>query len=204
MWLVWILLAYGIGSLSFGVLYSLWRGEDIRRFDAPGASGIYRRYGIAAALLVFILDVLKGSLAVGLLQLFAPTLNLLGIPLTAWVLAAVMLGHSYPVFFGFRGGAGLATGLGALLLAHPASCALFLGLGLPFLALYAKVLRPHWQLKLFAIPAASAFATLGSLGVAVVWPYGGVGSLLALALALIVRAVHLMYYPETDADSTTE
>jgi glycerol-3-phosphate acyltransferase PlsY len=115
------LLAYLLGTLLGSLILGRLRGVDIRRLGSgnAGATNALRTQGKLFGLAVLILDVGKGVLAV----LWVPTL---GLPLLALdpdvsrqclALAcggAVILGHVYPVWFGFRGGKGVATVVGVI------------------------------------------------------------------------------------------
>jgi acyl phosphate:glycerol-3-phosphate acyltransferase len=116
------LLAYLIGSLVGSLLIGSFRGVDIRTMGSgnAGATNMLRTQGRIAALAVLLIDLGKGWVATGLL---AP-LALPGIPpaepgLRALLVAvcglAVIVGHVYPLWYGFRGGKGVATFLGAVL-----------------------------------------------------------------------------------------
>jgi acyl phosphate:glycerol-3-phosphate acyltransferase len=115
------LLAYLIGSIVGSLALGKLRGIDIRTMGSgnAGATNMLRTQGRAAAIVVLLIDLAKGYVATGLL---AP-LALPGIPaeptLRAAVVAAcglaVILGHVYPLWYGFRGGKGFATFLGAVL-----------------------------------------------------------------------------------------
>jgi len=176
------LLAYLIGSLQFGVLYSRFRGKDIRLEDAPGGSGIYRRYGFAAALTVSLLDVLKGVLAAYPMLESNPD----ALP---WAIFAVTMGHNYPVFFGFSGGAGIATGLGALAVASPLEVLTLLGLAGVIGVVYKYTLQK--RLGLFVIPFASLGALLILLLEHLVWG-GLLLELLAFAVPMLIRSLELL------------
>jgi glycerol-3-phosphate acyltransferase PlsY len=116
------LLAYLIGSLVGSLLIGRLRGVDIRTMGSgnAGATNMLRTQGRIAALAVLLIDLGKGWVATGLL---AP-LALPGIPpaepglrglLVAVCGLAVIVGHVYPLWYGFRGGKGVATFLGAVL-----------------------------------------------------------------------------------------
>jgi len=110
---VFILMSYLIGSISFAVVVSKLLGlSDPRTYGSknPGATNVLRSGNKAAAILTLIGDGLKGWLAVWL----AYQLNLSAdcIALSA---LAVFLGHLWPVFFRFVGGKGVATAAGVLL-----------------------------------------------------------------------------------------
>ena len=109
-------LAFLLGSLVSGVLYSRARGADIRDRDLPGGSGTWRQFGRGAGILVSAGDILKGIVAALLARALVPQG---GEALAALVTGAVVAGHCYPVFFGFRGGGGIAPLLGALLVFTP-------------------------------------------------------------------------------------
>jgi glycerol-3-phosphate acyltransferase PlsY len=109
-----VVLAYLLGSIPFGYLIVRSRdGGDVRETGSggTGATNVTRRAGRGAGLLTLLLDALKGALAV-LVARFALT-NDFGIDW--WVASAALAavaGHVFPVWLGFRGGKGVATGLG--------------------------------------------------------------------------------------------
>jgi len=114
--IIFVLLSYLIGSISFAVVTSKLFGlPDPRTFGSknPGATNVLRTGKKAAAALTLLGDAAKGWLAVWLALHFAPDFGLDDLAITACVLA-VFLGHVYPVFFGFHGGKGVATALGIL------------------------------------------------------------------------------------------
>lgn len=112
-----IILAYLIGSLSFAVVVSRAFGlPDPRSYGSgnPGATNVMRSGKKAAAVLTLLGDGAKGWLAVFLAQYFAPAWDAGDLGIAASALA-VFIGHIYPVFFGFKGGKGVATAAGILL-----------------------------------------------------------------------------------------
>ena len=116
-----ILLAYLLGSISFGVLASwAFKLPDPRTYGSknPGATNVLRSGKKAAAVLTLLGDAGKGWLAVALAQYFAPVLGFGGGAIAA-VALAVFLGHLFPVFLRFQGGKGVATALGILLSFNP-------------------------------------------------------------------------------------
>lgn len=107
-----ILFAYLIGSISSAILVCNLMGLADPRTEGsgnPGATNVLRVGGKKAAAITLIGDMLKGLLPV----LAASLLNVAPLTLALTGLAA-FLGHLYPVFFGFRGGKGVATMLGVL------------------------------------------------------------------------------------------
>lgn len=120
-----ILSAYLVGSISFSVLIGkLLKGIDIRDYGSgnAGTTNTLRVLGKGPAVLVLVGDALKGiaSVAIGL---YFGNINYA-------VLAglAAILGHTYPVFFGFKGGRGVATGLGVIIMLTPYVSLIALGI----------------------------------------------------------------------------
>jgi acyl phosphate:glycerol-3-phosphate acyltransferase len=108
-----LLLAYLLGSIPFGYIFAKKFGKtDIRKHGSGniGATNVLRVMGWKLALPVFVLDLLKGFCSVFLAQLFGSGSLL---PLIAGIL--VMIGHSFPLFLGFKGGKAAATAIGVLL-----------------------------------------------------------------------------------------
>lgn len=115
-----VILSYLLGSLSSAVIISkLFYGDDIRKSGSgnAGATNMLRTHGKKTAALTLFFDILKGVAAIFIASLFAalidtPFYSRL-LPFLAGIF--VVLGHSFPVFFGFRGGKGVATSLGVIL-----------------------------------------------------------------------------------------
>jgi glycerol-3-phosphate acyltransferase PlsY len=109
--------AYLLGSVSFAVLLvRSATGKDIRTEGSgnAGATNVLRAYGKALGLAVAALDIAKGAAAVALVRLAT------GDPRYAAAAGfAAVLGHVFPVFYGFRGGKGVATAVGAFLVLAP-------------------------------------------------------------------------------------
>jgi glycerol-3-phosphate acyltransferase PlsY len=116
-----ILAAYLLGSISWSYLIvRLLQGRDIRTVGSgnAGATNVLRTAGKGAGIAALVLDLGKGVAAVlGARAWDAPSGVVAGAAL------AVVLGHIYPIFFGFRGGKGVATAAGALATLAPASLA---------------------------------------------------------------------------------
>ena len=108
-----LVLAYLFGSLTSAVLIcKIARLDDPRQHGSnnPGATNVLRLYGKKTAALVFSADVLKGVIPVCVGRAFdVPDSIIAGIG------SAAFIGHVYPLFFGFRGGKGVATLIGVLL-----------------------------------------------------------------------------------------
>ena len=115
-------IAYLLGSISFSVIISKkMAGFDVREKGSgnAGSTNVLRSVGKKAAALTLILDVLKGVVAVVIaiiLGNIVPDINRELLVQIAGI--AVVLGHTFPVFFGFKGGKGVATSLGILLISN--------------------------------------------------------------------------------------
>lgn len=120
--IVVILVAYLIGSIPFGYLIVRHRvGEDVRESGSggTGATNVSRRAGKAAGVVTLVLDALKGVLAIVIAQIIigegGPNIDWL----TAAAAIAAITGHIFPVWLRFRGGKGVATGVGVFLMLAP-------------------------------------------------------------------------------------
>lgn len=148
---LWIALsAYLVGSISFAILVSRFRGlHDPRSYGSknPGATNILRSGDKQAAALTLLGDAGKGLLVVWLVgELLSPnTPRDLALALAG---LAVFLGHLYPIYFRFQGGKGVATALGVLL-------GLSATLGLATLATWLLVFKLSRISSLSALSAAS-------------------------------------------------
>lgn len=114
---VWFVVpvAYVLGTFPSAILIARAYGVDIARFGSgnPGASNVTRALGWRKGIWVYILDAGKGALATGL------GLALDGRSLAYWCGAAAIAGHMFPLWRRFRGGKGVATGSGVLLVVQP-------------------------------------------------------------------------------------
>lgn len=111
------IIAYLLGSIPSGVwVGKLFFHKDIRKFGSGnmGTTNTFRVLGKPAGITVFILDVLKGTLATWLPLLFGVAVN----PL--WFGVVAVIGHTLPLFAGFKGGKAVATSAGMLLGYSPA------------------------------------------------------------------------------------
>ena len=149
--------AYLIGSVNSGVLISKkMAGFDVREKGShnAGSTNVLRTVGKKAALLTLICDILKGVVAVLIAFAIGNIGNFSSHQLSILCqLAAffVVLGHTFPIFFGFKGGKGVATSLGVLLVLN-------------------------WQIGIIClvfalvIMAISRYVSLGSISAAVLFP----------------------------------
>lgn len=109
-------IAYLIGSIPFGYLIvRMTGGGDVRETGSggTGATNVSRRAGKTAGILTLVLDALKGAIVVLIASWFSD----------GWVVAAVaiavIVGHIFPVWLGFRGGKGVATAVGVFFVLAP-------------------------------------------------------------------------------------
>lgn len=116
------IIAYLIGSINFSILISKKKaGYDIRQKGSgnAGTTNMLRNLGKKYAAITLICDVLKGVVAIGIAIIAG---NILGDTNKALLVqiagVAVVIGHTFPIFFGFKGGKGVATSLGILLMTN--------------------------------------------------------------------------------------
>ncbi|MCM3512451.1 glycerol-3-phosphate 1-O-acyltransferase PlsY [Carnobacterium inhibens] len=114
--IIMFIIAYLLGSIPSGVwIGTKFYGKDIRQFGSgnSGTTNTFRVLGKTAGITVLLADVLKGTLAASLPLLFNIPINPMIIGLGS------ILGHTYPIFAGFKGGKAVATSAGVLLAYNP-------------------------------------------------------------------------------------
>ncbi|ALS58891.1 MULTISPECIES: glycerol-3-phosphate 1-O-acyltransferase PlsY [Pandoraea] len=176
--LVFIVLAYLIGSVPFAVIVSRTMGlADPRSYGSgnPGATNVLRSGNKKAAVLTLLGDALKGWLAVYLAERFADAWGVGDFGLAA-VALAVFIGHLYPVFLRFKGGKGVATAAGVLFAIDPI-------LGLAVAATWL-IIAVFFRYSSLAALVAAVFAPLYYVFMFGLGPY---------APAVIVMAILLIY-----------
>lgn len=118
-----VAVAYLVGAIPFGFLVGMARGVDIRAQGSGniGATNVGRLLGRWWGILVFVLDFLKGACPTLLAYLVPEPSDQTLYPDTLPVVAGVsaFLGHLFPVYLGFRGGKGVATGCGVVAVLVP-------------------------------------------------------------------------------------
>ena len=121
-YIVVAILAYFIGSISFSVILGRKMGGiDVREKGSKnaGSTNVLRTVGKKAAILTLICDILKGVVAVGIALLAHVIIKEADASLLVQLAGVcVILGHTFPIFFEFRGGKGVATALGVLLITN--------------------------------------------------------------------------------------
>lgn len=118
------LVAYLIGSISFSVIFTKkFKGFDVRDKGSKnaGSTNVLRTAGVKVAALTLVCDILKGVVAI-LFALLIGTMTkadeVTKAHLVEFAGVFVVIGHTFPAFFGFRGGKGVATSLGVLLITN--------------------------------------------------------------------------------------
>lgn len=169
--LLFCILAYLIGSISSAIITCrLMSLPDPRTQGSknPGATNVLRVGGKKAAIITLLGDALKGVIPVAIAMIVRPSPLFVGL-----VMISVFLGHLYPIFFGFEGGKGVATAIGAILgLSWPVGIMVILTWGLiafwfrisSLAALTAALFAPFyvwmWMGFKFAVPVAVMSAIL--------------------------------------------
>ena len=114
--LLLIVLAFMIGSIPFGTIIANMRGVALRQVGSGniGATNVLRAVGVWPAVFTLLGDIAKGMVAVAIGKYF-----LGDTPLVGTIGFAAVLGHTHSLFLGFKGGKGVATTIGVLLLYVP-------------------------------------------------------------------------------------
>lgn len=116
------IIAYAIGSINFSIILSKKIGGfDVRDMGSgnAGATNMLRSVGKKAAALTLVCDILKGVVAVLIAFLVSLIVNNIDKALIVQIAGIfVILGHTFPIFYGFKGGKGVATALGVLLITN--------------------------------------------------------------------------------------
>ena len=168
------ILAYAIGSINFSVIISRKvAGFDVREKGSgnAGSTNVLRSVGVKAAVITLICDILKGVISVVIAVILGNIVKNIDKALLVQIAGIfVILGHTFPIFFEFKGGKGVATSLGVLLITN-------------------------WKIGLIClvfalvIIIATRMVSVGSIGAAVLFP------ILTLFIRenFIVEAVGLKY-----------
>lgn len=129
-YLIIIVIAYLLGNISTSyIVAKRLAGVDIRTQGSgnAGSTNVLRTLGKKAGALTFVGDVLKGLIAVLIARLIAYSVHMDQSTCAYLAVVAVVLGHNYPVFLGFKGGKGVATSLGSMLGMNPLIALICLG-----------------------------------------------------------------------------
>jgi glycerol-3-phosphate acyltransferase PlsY len=166
-------LAYLFGSIPFGKFIGKHHGIDIQKHGSGniGFANVLRTLGWQAGLIVLAGDIMKGFIPVYIANQYLSTYQILAVALVA------ILGHIFPVWLKFKGGKGIATGLGATLALSP----LLGGLGIATYLITLSIFRKSapasvmatWSLVLFSLailPSYYAWFYLG-IGLLATWTH---------------------------------
>lgn len=161
-------IGYAIGSIQFGLIIGrITRGVDVREYGsgATGTTNVIRTSGAGAGLATMLLDIGKGvvPVAIGIGLGHAAGLSHDG---RAWVAAAggfaAVVGHVWPVWYGFRGGKAVASGFGAALLMNPLAAVALI----PVAAIIVGTVRIMSVMSILMPPVlAATFVVLAALGI---------------------------------------
>lgn len=183
--IVTIILAYLAGSFPTGLIVGkLFFGADPREqgSKATGATNMLRVFGAKAAIPVAIVDVGKGALAVAITTWVGATSGLPREALQVMGAVAAMVGHVFPIFAGFRGGKGVATAAGALIVMAPVAV-IFCALGFLLVVGLTGIVSAASITAAIVLPVAIA---LGAQGVPPnIWLLG-----FGIAVALFIVFTH--------------
>lgn len=130
------LIAYLLGSISFAIIVSkVYAHDDIRKYGSKnaGMTNILRTYGKLPAFFTLLGDFLKGVLAVVIGRWIFSTMEITAFDAGYVAGFFALLGHLYPVYFGFKGGKGVLTSLGIILVVNPLVFFILLIIFLPIL-----------------------------------------------------------------------
>lgn len=174
--ILYVLAAYLCGAIPFAYIFSkLFAGVDIRTVGSgnPGATNVFRAVGKKAGIITFIFDALKGFLPVFFAACIDPSFYY------ALIIAfAAMLGHMFTVFLRFKGGKGIATGLGIFLALIPVPALIALAVFIIVLLLTGYV------------AVASILATIAIPVIALILNYSWEAIIFSLIMAIIVIYKH--------------
>ena len=173
LWVLALIIAYLLGNISPSTLLAKAKGIDIHKEGSgnAGTTNALRVMGKKAGVITLVVDVLKGTIAVLIGFLLAGSAG------EAWCVLAVFCGHVWPVFYKFKGGKGVASTFGFILVINPAIALMALATWLVFAFLFK-------------------YSSLAALAAAVLTPLyayfyaGEVESVFFTAVALLVVIRH--------------
>jgi len=163
-----VIIGYLLGSIPFAYIAArLIKGVDIRRVGGGnvGALNIMREVGMVAGLAVLLADMGKGALVVLIAQWLGVSMVFVFV-----VGLAAVVGHSWPVFLGFKGGRGAATAIGVFLVLTPVESAICFAIGV-IVILFTSNFRLAIGVGLVLLPL-------------IIWLFGGEISLIIYPLVL--------------------
>lgn len=192
MWtVIAVLQAYAIGSISFAVVFSkIFAKKDVRNFGSgnAGTTNVIRAFGLLPGVLTFLGDAAKGYVACFIgKQIFtylsAHYTSALFLPVYGALLCGVfcMLGHVFPVFFGFKGGKAVAVAVGIFYVSNWQAISIALGVFLVVLLLS----------RIVSVASLSATVTL-FIGMLIFRPQGNI-YIIAILTGIMCLTVFLKH-----------
>ncbi|MBR3002154.1 MAG: glycerol-3-phosphate 1-O-acyltransferase PlsY [Clostridia bacterium] len=137
------IIAYLIGSINFSIIFSKKiAGFDVREKGSgnAGTTNMLRSVGKKAAALTLVCDILKGVVAIGVALAVGYIFNADNKSILVQIAGiAVVVGHTFPIFFGFKGGKGVATSLGILIMSNWKIGLICLAVGVALIAITRMV-----------------------------------------------------------------
>ena len=132
-YVIYALAGYLLGSINTSIIISKIKGTDIRKHGSgnAGATNTLRTFGVGATVIAVLVDILKGIAAVLVARYFSDN-NIIAELVSGF---AAILGHNYPVYFGFRGGKGVLTSFAVALAISPIPSLIALVVGVLVIAI---------------------------------------------------------------------
>lgn len=130
-----VVVGYLLGSLSFAVIVSrFYAHDDVRNYGShnAGMTNVLRVYGIGPAIFTLLGDFAKGIAAVVLGRMIFSAMGIVGLDAGYIAGLAALMGHLFPLWFGFKGGKGVLTSIGIMLAINPVAILIVLAILLPF------------------------------------------------------------------------
>jgi acyl phosphate:glycerol-3-phosphate acyltransferase len=184
--LLWVLAAYLVGSLTFGRIMGLIKRVNIAEVDTPGASGSVRQFGVGWGVLVGLGDLSKGILVAYLSQFvqWPWTVALMGM--------ALVIGHNWPIFFGFKGGGGIAPTVGFFVFLYPAQVGAAFAFAIAFILVYWQFYWKQNRKAIYPVPVGAAAGYALALVLLAVTAMGtGFWAFLLVSVAVGLRGLQL-------------
>lgn len=200
-----VALGYFLGSLNFSIIVvKLMKGKDIRTMGSKnaGLTNTYRCCGPACAGLTLAGDLLKGIVAVALSQWFAGMLKVGFAPendvhYIGYIAGfCAIIGHVYPLYYGFRGGKGVLVGVSAFLIIEPK---VFVAL----IIIFAVVLALSKFVSLASVMA-SAYAPVAVFLMSMIVEHEGFGRSLLYTILCIPMTAMVIYMHRTNIERLKE
>jgi acyl phosphate:glycerol-3-phosphate acyltransferase len=180
-----LVISYLVGSIPFGYVIAIAKGVDVRKQGSGniGATNVGRVLGRKYGILIFILDLLKGFMAVFLVPIFISETEF---PTTSDNLLVILcglcaiFGHAFPVYLGFKGGKAVATSFGVFIWLSPIPVAIAFGI---------------WVLTVIVsryVSLGSIISSLVLMGAIIAFenePFGGGVFLTALSIAVVILII---------------